>query len=142
LDALKHDGQSELIVFDLLLPTILLTMDPLKYSDLRAIDDWAAFKPDMKGYIAPQELALWPDCETIRVCRDLPLQHARYEHSIVVASVYKRLICHPVLPDINSLRTAKSQIRKFTRPQNMRDNDAPFIALRSENLPCHPPNYS
>ncbi|KAJ7875626.1 hypothetical protein B0H13DRAFT_2668862 [Mycena leptocephala] len=63
-------------------------MDPLKYSDMRAIDNWAAFKPDMKGYIAPQELSLWPDCETIR-----------------------------------------SQIRKFTRPQYMRDNDAPFIAL-------------
>ncbi|KAJ7638071.1 hypothetical protein B0H17DRAFT_1149277 [Mycena rosella] len=42
-------------------------MDPLKYWDMRAIDDWNAFKPDMKGYIPPQELGLWPDCDSIEV---------------------------------------------------------------------------
>ncbi|KAJ7137106.1 hypothetical protein C8R44DRAFT_869184 [Mycena epipterygia] len=41
-------------------------MDPLKYSDMLAIEDWDAFKPNEKGYLAPQELALWPDCEGIK----------------------------------------------------------------------------
>ncbi|KAJ7168908.1 hypothetical protein C8R46DRAFT_1191544 [Mycena filopes] len=35
-------------------------MDPLKCSDLTLLENWGAFQPDMKGYLPPQELALWP----------------------------------------------------------------------------------
>ncbi|KAJ6560109.1 hypothetical protein B0H19DRAFT_1375967 [Mycena capillaripes] len=35
-------------------------MDPLKPSDYSdALDDWHAFKPNLKGYIPPQSLSLW-----------------------------------------------------------------------------------
>ncbi|KAF8171075.1 hypothetical protein K438DRAFT_1773474 [Mycena galopus ATCC 62051] len=42
-------------------------MDPLKISDFprAALEDWDAFKPNMKGFIPPQELKLWPKCEQI-----------------------------------------------------------------------------
>ncbi|KAJ7611920.1 hypothetical protein DFH06DRAFT_1371813 [Mycena polygramma] len=41
-------------------------MDPLKLSDLNAIKDWDSFQPDMKGYLPPQPLAIWPDCGSIQ----------------------------------------------------------------------------
>ncbi|KAJ7189904.1 hypothetical protein GGX14DRAFT_408425 [Mycena pura] len=40
-------------------------MDPLKLSDLATTENWSAFKPSMKGYLQPQNLDLWPECEDI-----------------------------------------------------------------------------
>ncbi|KAK7017397.1 hypothetical protein R3P38DRAFT_2987220 [Favolaschia claudopus] len=40
-------------------------MDPLKVSDLTATQDWIAFTPDTKGYLSPQELELWRECDGI-----------------------------------------------------------------------------
>ncbi|KAJ7758983.1 hypothetical protein DFH07DRAFT_817818 [Mycena maculata] len=41
-------------------------MDPLKISDLPAIArDWDGFRPNMKGYIVPQDLKLHPNCDDI-----------------------------------------------------------------------------
>ncbi|KAK7017384.1 hypothetical protein R3P38DRAFT_2987152 [Favolaschia claudopus] len=40
-------------------------MDPLEFSALHTVEDWNAFKPDMKGYTAPKDLDLWPECDTI-----------------------------------------------------------------------------
>ncbi|KAJ7804526.1 hypothetical protein B0H14DRAFT_3486107 [Mycena olivaceomarginata] len=68
-------------------------MDPLNYwdlrSDLRAIDDWNVFKPDMKGYISPQELGLWPGCDSIEVCKlinSTPLDYMRDNDAPFLAS--------------------------------------------------------
>ncbi|KAJ7715995.1 hypothetical protein B0H16DRAFT_1741614 [Mycena metata] len=37
-------------------------MDPLQTSDLHKIEKWDAYVPDMKGYVAPQQLELLPAC--------------------------------------------------------------------------------
>ncbi|KAJ6476531.1 hypothetical protein C8R47DRAFT_1141712 [Mycena vitilis] len=41
-------------------------MDPLKLSGLNATKDWDSFQPDRKGYLPPQPLALWPECDSIQ----------------------------------------------------------------------------
>ncbi|KAJ7213223.1 hypothetical protein B0H12DRAFT_1242327 [Mycena haematopus] len=41
-------------------------MDPLKLSALADVEDWSTFKPDMKGFISPQKMDLWPGCDDIQ----------------------------------------------------------------------------
>ncbi|KAJ7054694.1 hypothetical protein C8F01DRAFT_1162599 [Mycena amicta] len=41
-------------------------MDPLKLSNLAAIENWSSFGPDMKGYLPPQDTALWLHCKDVK----------------------------------------------------------------------------
>ncbi|KAJ7054687.1 hypothetical protein C8F01DRAFT_1162572 [Mycena amicta] len=41
-------------------------MDPPKLSNLSAIENWSSFEPDMKGYLPPQNIAIWPDCKGVK----------------------------------------------------------------------------
>ncbi|KAJ6477678.1 hypothetical protein C8R45DRAFT_1157581 [Mycena sanguinolenta] len=41
-------------------------MEPLKLSALPDVEDWGTFKLDMKGFIPPQKMDLWPGCANIQ----------------------------------------------------------------------------
>ncbi|KAJ6477677.1 hypothetical protein C8R45DRAFT_1216610 [Mycena sanguinolenta] len=41
-------------------------MEPLKLCALPGVEDWDTFKPEMKGFISPQKMALWACCDTIQ----------------------------------------------------------------------------
>ncbi|KAJ6496026.1 hypothetical protein C8R45DRAFT_1211736 [Mycena sanguinolenta] len=46
-------------------------MEPLKLSALPGVEEWDTFKLEMKGFISPQKMDRWPDCDTIQ-------DHLRY----------------------------------------------------------------